>query len=237
MAFPASDRSLALAKPLAIARSPIGKKLITGITGLGLGAFVLIHMVGNLLMFVSGDLYNAYGRFIENLGPLLWLIELGLLGFVLVHAGYGLHLFIQKRRSRPVPYATYQSRGYPSLQTPSSRTMIWTGAVLGIFIVTHLFTFKFGPYYLTDLQGREVRDLARLVVEVFHQPTYTAGYTAVMVLLGFHLRHGLWSALQSLGVLAQPWRSLAYSASFLVAVGVAIGFFALPLAIFFGWTT
>jgi succinate dehydrogenase / fumarate reductase cytochrome b subunit len=233
MASPVTDLALVLTKPLAIARSSIGKKLITGLTGLGLAAFVVMHMVGNLLMFVSGDLYNAYGRFIESLGPLLWVIELGLMGFVLVHAGYGVQIFLQRRRSRSVPYATYQSRGYPSLQTPSSRTMIWTGTILGIFIVSHLFTFKYGPYYLTDLNGREVRDLARLVIEIFQNPIYTASYTAVMILLGFHLRHGLWSALQSLGVLVQPWRSLAYSASLLLAVGVAIGFVVLPLTIYF----
>jgi succinate dehydrogenase / fumarate reductase cytochrome b subunit len=235
MVAPDPELNPLLARPWAIARSPVGKKLITGITGLGLALFVLIHMVGNLLMFVGDDAYNAYGRLIESLGPLLWLIELGLLGFVLVHAGYGIYLSVQNRRSRPVPYTTYTSRGYPSLQSLSSRTMVWTGTVLGIFIVTHLLTFKFGPYYLTDLNGHEVRDLARLVIEVFHQPVYTVSYTAVMVLLGFHLRHGLWSAVQSLGVLVQPWRSLAYGLSLVLAAGIAIGFFALPLAIFWGY--
>jgi succinate dehydrogenase/fumarate reductase cytochrome b subunit len=136
MVAPDPELNPLLARPWAIARSPVGKKLITGITGLGLALFVLIHMVGNLLMFVGDDAYNAYGRLIESLGPLLWLIELGLLGFVLVHAGYGIYLSVQNRRSRPVPYTTYTSRGYPSLQSLSSRTMVWTGAVLGIFIVT-----------------------------------------------------------------------------------------------------
>lgn len=233
----ASDPELnpLLARLWAIARSPIGKKLITGLTGLGLAVFVLIHMVGNLLMFVGDDVYNGYGHLLESLGPLLWAIELGLLGFVLAHAGYGLYLSVKNRRSRPVPYTTYTSRGYPSLQSLSSRTMVWTGTVLGIFIFTHLLTFKFGPYYLTDLNGREVRDLARLVIEVFQKSAYTASYTAVMVLLGFHLRHGLWSAVQSLGLLVQPWRSLAYGLSLVLATGIAIGFFVLPLAIYGGW--
>ncbi len=221
-------------KLLILARSPIGKKLITGITGLGLTFFVLLHMVGNLLMFGGSDLYNSYGRFIEQLGPLLWLIEVGLLGIVVVHGGYGIHLFVRRLRSRPIPYAQYASKGEPSLQSLSSRTMIVTGSILAVFLVTHLLTFKFGPYYLTQVEGREVRDLARLVVETFHKPTYTFGYTAVVVLLGFHLRHGLWSALQSLGALSRDLKPVVYLLSLIFAIAIAIGFFILPLAVYFG---
>jgi succinate dehydrogenase / fumarate reductase cytochrome b subunit len=215
-------------------RSPIGKKLITGITGLSLTGFVLIHMVGNLLMFAGADAYNAYGRFIERLGLLLWLVELGLLAAVVIHAGYGINIFLNRLRSRPVAYAEYTSRGAPSLQSLSSRTMIVTGSVLAIFMVTHLLTFKFGTYYPTTLGDREVRDLARLVVEKFREPTYAFGYTAVMALLGFHLRHGIWSAFQSLGALSHAVRPGAYLLSLLLASAIAIGFFILPLAIYFG---
>jgi succinate dehydrogenase / fumarate reductase cytochrome b subunit len=217
------------------ARSPIGKKLITGITGLGLTLFVLAHMIGNLLMFVGHDAYNSYGRLIERLGPLFWLVELVLLGVVLTHAAYGIQIFWGRRQARPIAYTAYASRGAPSVQSLSSRTMIVTGSVLAIFLVSHLLTFKFGPDFTTTLQGEPVRDLARLVVETFRRPLYTAGYTVVVMLLGFHLRHGVWSALQSLGAMSKGVQSLIYGASLVFAGAIAIGFLLLPWGIAIGW--
>ena len=229
----------AVKKPalLRLYNSPIGKKLTTGITGLGLSIFVLIHMVGNLLMFFSHDTYNAYAYQLERLWPLLWTVELILLAIVLIHAATGIHIFWTRRQARPVRYATYASKGGPSLQSLSSRTMIVTGVVLGIFIVTHLLTFKFGTRHTTELAGREVRDIARLVVETFQQPAYTFSYVAVMALLGSHLRHGLWSALQSLGAMAKSFRLLVYGLSLVGAIAIATGFILLPLAIFFGFVS
>jgi len=52
-------------------QSPVGKKLITGITGLGLLIFVLMHMIGNLSMFSGDAAYNEYSHFLIGLGPLL----------------------------------------------------------------------------------------------------------------------------------------------------------------------
>lgn len=220
--------------PLTLARSPVGKKVITGLTGLILATFVLLHMVGNLLMFVGPAVYNRYGYFIECLGPVFWLLELGLLAVVLIHAGYGLHLYLQHRRSRPIPYAQYASKGAPSLQSLSSRTMIVTGSLMGIFIVSHLLTFKFGPYYTTVINGQEMRDLARLVVEVFQKPVYVLSYTAVVAFLGFHLRHGVWSGLQSLGAMATDWKPLIYGFSLILAGAIALGFGLLPWAVYLG---
>ncbi|MEM9006908.1 MAG: succinate dehydrogenase cytochrome b subunit [Cyanobacteria bacterium P01_F01_bin.86] len=217
--------------------SSIGKKLITGITGLGLSLFVFIHMVGNLLMFVGHDAYNTYAYQLERLWPLLWTVEFLLLTIALIHATTGIQIFWRRLQARPVPYRTYASKGAPSLQSLSSRTMIVTGIVLGVFLVTHLLTFKFGTRYGTELAGQEVRDLARLVVEKFQQPAYTLSYTSVMVLLGFHLRHGLWSALQSLGAMAKSLRLLVYGASLFSAIAIATGFLILPLAIYFGFVS
>ncbi len=224
-----------VSKLVTLAQSPIGKKLITGITGLGLTLFVLAHMVGNLLMFIGHDAYNSYGRFIERLGPLFWLVEIVLLGIVLTHAAYGIQIFWGRRQARPIAYSKYTSRGEPSVQSLSSRTMIVTGSILAVFLVSHLLTFKFGHYYVGDHQGKPVRDLARLVIETFRNPIYTAGYTGVLGLLGFHLRHGVWSALQSLGAMSQGWKPVLYAMSLIGAGAIAIGFGVLPWAIAIGW--
>lgn len=213
--------------------SPIGKKLITGVTGLGLVTFVLVHMVGNLLLFAGHDAYNAYAHHLESLGPLLWTVESVLAAVFIMHAIAGIHIFIGRLRARPAAYTTYASKGEPSLQSLSSRTMIATGGIMAAFLVIHLLNFKFGTRYVTPIDGQSVRDLARLVVEKFQQPAYAFGYSGVMVLLGFHLRHGIWSALQSLGTMAKPVRLGIYGASLAVGVAISAGFIALPLAVYF----
>ncbi len=215
-------------------RSPIGKKLISGVTGLALAAFVMVHMLGNLLLFAGRDAYNAYAHHLESWGILLYAIEGVLLASLLFHAGVGIEIFLGRLRARPEGYRQYASAGGASYQSLSSRTMIVSGIVLAGFLVAHLLTFKFGPYYSTQLNGDSVRDLARLVVEVFHKLPYTLGYSIVLVGLGLHLRHGLWSAVQSLGILHQGIRSVAYGVGALLAAAIALGFLVLPWAIYWG---
>ena len=223
------DRS----KLLNIFYSPIGKKILTGITGLGLTLFVCFHMLANLVLFASPEAYNQLAHFIDSWGVLLSLVEFILLGTVIIHASLGIAIKIKSEQSRPIKYNMLKSAGKPSKQSLSSGSMIITGLVLLVFLVAHLATFKFGTYYLTSVNGVAMRDLAKLVIETFRNPFYTFGYLGVMVLLGLHLRHGFWSAWQSLGVLSSPWSSLVYTIAFVVALLIAIGFVVLPLAIFF----
>jgi succinate dehydrogenase / fumarate reductase, cytochrome b subunit len=209
-------------------QSSVGKKLLTGITGLGLVLFVIVHLLGNLTLFFSASAYNELAHTIERLGPLTYAIEALLLLVAIAHITVGIKIHIATRKARPVGYSEYASAGEPSRQTLSSRTMIFSGLGLGLFLGVHLATFKFGTYYsLPDASGR---DLSRLVFETFHKPGYTAGYVAVMSLLGMHLRHGIWSALQSVGVATQP---SVYAASAVMGGAIAIAFIGLPLSIYF----
>lgn len=218
-------------------RSQIGKKLVSGLTGLALVTFVVVHLVGNLWLWAGRQAYNAYAHRLESWGGLLYAIEALLLLALLVHMAVGLEIFVGRLRARPQGYQRYQSVGGDSLQSLGSRSMVVTGATLGVFLVAHLLTFKFGPYYSTELQGETVRDLAQLVVEVFRQPAPTLIYSAVLLGLGVHLRHGLWSALQSLGLLQGPQRLLAVGASLVLAIAIVLGFGVLPWAVFLGAIT
>ncbi len=217
-------------------RSSIGKKLLTGITGLALGLFVMVHMLGNLTLFFSAEAYNQFGHFLEQVWPLTYLIELVLTLSLFLHASLGIQIWRTKRQARSEAYAVYESAGTspekPSYQSFSSKSMIVSGAVIGGFLVWHLLTFKFGLRY--TVSGTEVRDLARLVTETFQQPLYTFSYLALFSLLALHLRHGLWSAWQSLGVLNQNLRPIAYGLSAILAVLLGLGFGLLPLAIYLG---
>ncbi len=222
--------------------SPIGKKLITGITGLGLTFFVLMHMIGNLAMFSGDDAYNEYAHFLASLGPLLYAVEAGLLLFFLAHAVNGVKIWFGKRKARPQGYAMYRSAGGPSKQSASSRSMIITGIILLVFLVFHLISFKFGPggpgnadtAYVTVVDGVEIRDLARLVREKFATSWYTFGYTAIMLLLIVHLRHGVWSALQSLGAMRPSISPIVHAIGGLLGLGIGLGFIVMPLALYFG---
>lgn len=217
--------------------SPIGKKLLTGITGIVWVLFVLAHMAGNLGYFASEDAYNLYSDFLISSGPLIYIVEALLVVTLLIHVAIGIDIHLKKTRARGGKYGLYRSVGRPSLQTSSSRTMIFTGLVLLVFLVIHLGTFKFGPGidagYVATVGASEIRDLKRLVTETFQNPLYAFGYPAVMILLGFHLRHGIWSAFQSIGAMNQRLTPIAYGVGTLFAIGIAVGFLILPLYVYF----
>ena len=213
--------------------SPVGKKIITGITGLGLTLFVLVHMVGNLTLFAGSKAYNQLAHFIDSLGILLYLIEFSLLAIAIFHAVVGISIRLNTLKARPVAYSQLKSIGTPSKQSISSRSMLITGMVLLGFLALHLATFKFGVYYSTMINGVEMRDLSSLVIEKFHNPVYAFGYAGVMIVLALHLRHGIWSAWQSIGVLNSKISSVVYAIALILAILIALGFIALPLAIYF----
>lgn len=213
--------------------SPIGKKIITGITGLGLSLFILFHAGGNLTLLASTKTYNRLAHFLDSLGILLYLIEFVLLGLGIFHAVVGITIKLNTLKARPIGYSQLKSAGEPSKQSLSSRSMIFTGSILLGFLVLHLATFKFGTYYTTVIDGVEMRNLSRLVIEKFHYPVYAFGYAGVMVMLALHLRHGLWSAWQSIGVLNSKVSPLIYTLALILAISIAIAFIILPLSIYF----
>jgi succinate dehydrogenase / fumarate reductase cytochrome b subunit len=216
--------------------SSIGKKLLTGITGVGLMVFLVLHLVGNLNLLIGKDAFNGYTHKLDGLGELLVVVELGLLAVFLLHIVSAVSVWFNNRGARTVQNTVVRSKGAPSRQTLSSRSMIITGTILFVFTVLHVRQFRFGPSvregYVTMLGHEQVRDLYRLVVEKFKQLPFVIAYMAAMVVVGVHLRHGFWSAFQSLGMLNPRLRSLAFSAGVFVAALLACGFFILPIYIY-----
>lgn len=223
----------------AVAWSSVGKKLISGATGLGLCVFVLAHLIGNLTLLIPdrGHAFNAYGHFLETLihGWFLIAFEVGLGAFLLFHIITGVWVaLVDKGQARPIGYQKRRDAGGASRKTLSSRSMIITGIVLGVFIPVHVWMFKFGDAQLIPTHGGgEMRDLYGLVVEAFNNPLVAFGYVAVMILLGYHLRHGFWSAFQSLGWSNQRTLPFLYGAAAVFGVALAVGFVFLPLYIYF----
>lgn len=215
-------------------KSQVGRKILTGITGIGLMLFIIGHLAGNLTLFGSADAFNEYTYALESMGVLLYIVEAGLAFFFLLHAYIGISIWWNRRKARPEGYEKYQTKGGPSHQTWASRSMIFTGIVLLVFLVIHIDTFKLGETATIVNDGTQMRNLQALVVETFQNPIYAFGYTFVMILLGFHLKHGFWSAFTSLTMKHKKYSAVIYSIGILFAILMAVGFLFIPLYIYFG---
>jgi succinate dehydrogenase / fumarate reductase cytochrome b subunit len=214
---------------LQLAKSTIGSKALVGVTGLGLSLFVLAHMAGNLLMFVSPKAYNLYGHALVS-NPLIYLAEAGLVVLFVVHLVKALLLTWNNHSSRPQKYAVV-GQGDKATST-TTKTMWMQGLVILVFVILHLITFKYGNYYEVTYDGLVVRDLHRLIVEVFQQPMYVFGYILALLALGFHLCHGVGSAFQTIGLNHPQYTPIIKKISLAYGLIVAGGFISQPLYVF-----
>lgn len=215
------------------AQSQVGRKILTGITGLLLLFFVMFHLSGNLTIFGDSEAMNRYSMTLHGFGPLLWVARIGLLIAFLLHAWIGISIWLKRRKARPGRYNVYSSKGEPSRQGMSSRSMAFTGLILFIFVIFHLNTFALGDMGSVEIDGQVTHDIRSLVLETFQNPLYAFGYTFVMILLGTHLGHGVWSAFTSLGVKSRKASVLIYTIGSILAVLLAVGFLFIPLYIYF----
>ncbi|MEX0771057.1 MAG: succinate dehydrogenase cytochrome b subunit [Balneolaceae bacterium] len=215
------------------ARSQVGRKFLTGITGLFLILFIIMHLAGNLTVFGDAEAMNRYSLTLHNFGWLLWVARIGLALTFILHAWIGLSIWLRRRKARPDSYSVYSSKGEPSKQGLSSRSMAFTGVVLLIFLVIHLNTFAFGETDSVWIDGQQASDLKSLVLDTFQSPLYAFGYTFVMLLLGAHLGHGFWSALTSLTMKRKKLSSVIYTVGVIFAILMAVGFLFIPLYIYF----
>lgn len=213
----------------------IAKKILMALTGLFLVVFVIIHMVGNLqFVFGTAEAFNTYSHTLTvTLRPIVNTIRFFLALAFLLHIWNGISIALDNSRARPVKYRKTGSAGDPSKKTLSSTTMIYTGLVLLVFLVIHLKTFALGSHHTVMVNGVAMTDLYRAVEEVFHSPIYAYGYIFAMLLLGFHLRHGFWSAFQSLGTNHPKYSGIIYTIGIIIAVVVAFGFLSVPVKVQF----
>ncbi|MCS6772155.1 MAG: succinate dehydrogenase cytochrome b subunit [Kiritimatiellae bacterium] len=218
--------------------SSVGRKVVAAISGIALMLFIVVHLAGNLTLLVpdQGATFNAYAHKLNSLGPLLWVARAGLLIFFLGHVITAIGVRLDERRLRPIGYELRASKGGPSKQTWSSRSMLITGLILLVFVPFHIWMFSLNqgaPHARVVQDGVEMKDVYLAVVKGFKDPVKAWGYVVVMVLLGFHLRHGFWSSLQSLGALSARWTPAIYAAGLVFALLMAIGFLILPLYILY----
>ncbi|MEX2271016.1 MAG: succinate dehydrogenase cytochrome b subunit [Vicinamibacterales bacterium] len=209
--------------------SSVGTKVLIAVTGLALFGFLIIHLAGNLLVLSGPDAFNTYShKLISN--PLIYLAEAGLAALFVVHIWKTISNYFRNRAARPAGYEVKRPAGHTSRKTVSSTSMIVTGTTILVFLILHLTTFKFGAYY--DAAEPGVRDLYRLTLEVFHKPGYVIWYVVAMGLIGMHLRHGITSALQSLGAMPASVTRGLLTAGAIVAFLIAAGFAIVPIWVY-----
>lgn len=206
--------------------STIGKKVVMAVTGLIMVAFVIGHLLGNLLVFQGPNRVNAYSAFLRGTGEALWAVRAILLAAVVVHVVASIQLTRRDRAARPVAY----TRREPQVSTLASRTIGWGGLLLAVFIVFHLLHFTFGTVHPSFSHT----DVYSNIIVGFSNPIVAIFYMVAMVALGLHLYHGVWSSLRTLGVSPASPRPLWRPVALFLAVVVWLGFSAIPAAVLAG---
>jgi succinate dehydrogenase / fumarate reductase cytochrome b subunit len=217
--------------------SSIGRKILMAITGQAMVLFAVIHLLGNSSIFgwLPGGI-NAYAHHLHSMpAPIIIGFRLGLLCFACVHIWFGIQLTIENRGGRPQQYAV------KSVQkaTFASENMIWTGALLVAFILYHLAHFTFQcispdtaalKNMVPGLEG-QVPNVLGMVVAAFQNLFITVIYAGAMLVLFLHLSHGIQSFFQTLGWSNDRVQPFITKAGTLVALGLFLGYAAVPLTI------
>lgn len=209
-------------------QSSIGRKVVMAVTGAILVVFVIGHMVGNLTVYLGPEALNGYAVFLRQFlhGSALWIVRAVLLVSVTLHIWSATSLTLDSRRARP--------KGYRELEwkesTYASRTMRWGGVIILLFVIYHLLHFTFGTAHPSFVEG----DVYHNFVTGFRSVPVSIVYIFAMLALGLHLRHGVWSMFQTLGVSHPRYIAMARAAAWVVAVVVVVGNVSFPIAVLTG---
>jgi succinate dehydrogenase / fumarate reductase, cytochrome b subunit len=224
--------------------SSVGAKILVALSGLGLTAYVVLHMIGNLKIFQGRDAINAYAYFLKHeLGILLWIARGGLLAIFVLHIVLAVRLKLRSVAARPV---AYQHRRNITAST-AGRTMIWTGIVVGLFTLFHLAHFTFGwvkrvetspgvfqnYLELQDEKGRH--DVYSMVLAGFTEPWLAMLYVVAQLALFVHLVHGVQSSFQTLGLKNRRSGRAIWWLGLLIALSVLLGNLLIVVGVWAGW--
>lgn len=213
--------------------STVGKKIIMSVAGLVLYGFVVMHMVGNLKVYMGPVSFNHYAEGLRSLGApffahgqALWLARIILILAVLVHIVAGVVLSAKSRAARKHSYKKYEGLEF----SWASRTMLWGGIALVAFIIFHLLDLTFGTVNPDFIRG----DAYHNFVSTFQRVPVSIAYIAAMIPLGLHLYHGFWSMMQTLGFNNPRYNRVRRPIAGALAALVTIGNISFPIAVLMG---
>jgi succinate dehydrogenase / fumarate reductase cytochrome b subunit len=211
-------------------QSTNGKKVVMTLTGIMMFLFVISHLLGNLLVFAGRAQINEYAQFLHFDGTLLWLVRSILIVALVLHVVATVQLALRNKKARPIGY----SRRDAINSSYAARTMYWSGPIVLAFIIFHLLQFTAGYIHpeATFIAG----DVYHNLMTGFRVWWVSAWYVFAICLLGLHLRHGLWSMLQSIGLAHSLRKERAFKR---VALGISIlivgGYISIPISILLGY--
>jgi succinate dehydrogenase / fumarate reductase cytochrome b subunit len=210
-------------------RSTNGKKAVMAVTGAILFLFVIGHLLGNLQIFEGRAKLNAYGLFLHNIGELLWIVRIVLIVSVVLHITATVQLALRNKAARSVNYSRKQSIH----SSYASRTMYWSGPIVLAFVIFHLLQFTAG--YIHPESRFIPGDVYHNVVAGFRVWWVSAWYIFSLCLLGLHLRHGMWSMFQSLGLNHPRHTPILKKTALVLAILITVGYISIPIAVLTGF--
>ena len=207
--------------------SAVGKKVVMAITGLIMVAYLISHVLANLLVFQGPSNINAYSAFLHGTGVALWAARLVLLAALVLHVVAAVQLANRRFEARPIGYAGGRQ---PQVSTWASRSIRWGGALILAFLVYHILHFTIGTAHPNFVEGDPYRNVATAFLSL----PIVVLYLIAMAMVGLHLYHGVWSSGRSLGVSAPSPNPLRRTVALVLAVLIWLGFSVIPLAVYAG---
>jgi succinate dehydrogenase / fumarate reductase cytochrome b subunit len=207
--------------------SSVGKKVVMAVTGFILVAYLITHVLANLLVFQGPTRINAYSAFLHGTGGALWGVRLVLLAALILHIVAAVQLTLRRRAARPI---AYQGGRDPQVSTWASRTIRWGGALILVFLVYHILHFTLGTVHPDFVEG----DPYHNVTAGFRNPLVVAFYLVAMAAVGLHLYHGIWSGGRSLGLSPPSPHPMRRRLALVLAGFIWLGFTLIPLAVYGG---
>jgi succinate dehydrogenase / fumarate reductase cytochrome b subunit len=207
----------------------VGKKAVMAVTGIILFGYVILHLFGNLQIFLPNgrENINHYALLLHTYPTLLWAVRVFLILAIVLHIWSYIDLGTRKLKARPVGYVKKRAAG----SSIAARTMYWSGPFIAAYVIYHILHFTTGTAYG---QGFEEGKVYENVVGAFRQPAISAIYIVAIIFLCLHLYHGLWSWLQTLGLHHPRYSPMFRRAAALIAILIAAGYISIPVAVMTG---
>jgi succinate dehydrogenase / fumarate reductase, cytochrome b subunit len=211
----------------ALWQSSVGKKAVMAVTGLVLAAYLVTHVLANLLVFGGPDRINRYAALLHGTGGALWGARLVLLAAAILHILAAVQLTLRSRAARPQQYAGGRE---PQASTLAGRTIRWGGALILVFLIYHILHFTTGAAHPDFVELNPYHN----VTTGFRNPWVAGFYLIAMMAVGLHLYHGLWSSGRSLGVSEPSPRPFRRPLALVLAGFIWLGFTAIVVAGYLG---
>jgi len=206
--------------------STIGKKAIMAVSGLILFGFLIAHMLGNLQIFLGSQVMDHYAETLHGNPALLWTARTVLLISVLLHIWSSIQLTMIKKEARPVAYVKRAN----VVSSWASRSMMLSGPIIAAFVVFHLLHLTTGTIHPNFVELHAYENL----VTGFAVVPFAIVYIVVMILIGFHLNHGIWSLFQSLGFSHPRYTPMIKKFAAVFSWILIAGFISVPVAVLTG---